>query len=88
MGNKEYVCETLWGETFKRGEESIQMSKMIGRDIYNKTRNKKGVLRCIGQETSRGGHGEGDFTRDMYALVTSDYDVSHIYQSDVIIILD
>lgn len=80
----EFIYQSAWGEKFVREGEQISAGDMVGRIVFNKSKNITGVLRALAHGSSRGGHGEPDWEYTKYGLVTKDYDISHLSSGDIV----
>ena len=87
-----FKIETTWGSKLiptiraSNGRTDYSPDELDGKTVYNKSQDVTGIFRKLGTTTSRGGHGEGDYTSDDYCLITGKYEIKRINDGNILIL--
>lgn len=92
MQEQSFKIETAWGDKLiptvrtTNGRTDYSPKDLEGKLVYNKSQDVTGIFRAAGSHTSRGGHGEGDWTTNDYVIVTGKYELKWVRDGNILIL--
>ena len=87
-----FKIETIWGDKLiptirtTNGRHDYHPSELEGKLVHNKSQDVTGIFRAAGSKTSRGSHGEGDWTTNQYVIVTGKYELKWVQDGNILIL--